>query len=942
MASGTSSSSRLMVCHVNCQSLYPHFDEFRLHFAARAYHIICLSETWLRSEITDSMVTLRGYTLLRRDRVGVVGGGVGVYVRQDVRARVIAESAGCRGEPEFMLLQVTVLGQAKILLGVVYRPPGAGSLRQFEGVFTAFLPEFRHVIVMGDFNHNVDVPSTGSRDLLDFVSSNGLHLVQHGPTHHTASVSTRIDLCFVADASRVADVGQYPVPFLSRHDLIYIRYAVGAPRRIAESFLGRCLGRMDVAAFRRDLAGQDWRPFYESVSVDDKVRLLSEAVTRVLDVHAPEERVTLRRRVAPWLTGELLERMRRRDRLRQAFRKVRTQRLEMAFRQCRDELKRDLRAARDAFYVAAFSAAEESADVWSLVRQLGILPGRKVAMDPVVSLEELNAHFLSAGSGGALGDGVEAPVGPFLPGSEFAFAPVEAAALRKVLARPSANTAGVDGLSMRMVRAALPVIGGKLLHLYNFSLVNSVFPERWKRALVCPVPKVKSPVAAADYRPISLLCCLSKILERLVADQVVRHMERWSLFDPFQSAFRASHSTQSALLRVVEDAREAIDQRLVMPIVFFDFSKAFDCVDHGILLGKLVRLNFAPSAVAWFGSYLGGRSQAVRGREGACSGWGALRSGVPQGSVLGPLLFSVFVQGLGDVVPDCSYSFYADDLQIYCRCFPFQLPECIGRLNGAIAAVGRWSASCGLRLNPGKTRAMVFGSARIVSRLLERDVPPVLVGGDVVPFSDSVTCLGVRLHRSLVWREHVHRVARKVHSVVYQLKLCRSRLPASVRRALVISLVFPHLDYCCLLLTDLPLELESVLQRSFNRGVRFVVGARRDEHITPYLARLGWLRIVDRRKLLLASFVFAVRTDGRPGYLFERIGLPVRVLDRSLRRPALSIDCVVPFCRTEGLRRSFVAVAARLWNSIPPEIRRLGSVGLFKRAYMALLLEGMG
>ncbi|XP_046466551.1 uncharacterized protein [Neodiprion pinetum] len=215
--------------------------------------------------------------------------------------------------------------------------------------------------MFGDFNVDLNAASFDTVHLRDFCTANGLHIVPHGATHHTATSSTRLDLCIVNDASNVRSFGQYPVPFLSAHDLIFVVYDVIVPAREPISFTCRRLRRVNAEALLRDLSALDWEPLYQLQSVDEKVDFLNAAILGVFDIHAPKKQVYVKRRPAPWLTAELREWIRRRDRLRRAFVKTRLPHLHVRFIALRNEVKAMLRAARDSYFLDCFQAETDDA-----------------------------------------------------------------------------------------------------------------------------------------------------------------------------------------------------------------------------------------------------------------------------------------------------------------------------------------------------------------------------------------------------------------------------------------------------------------------------------------------------------------------------------------------------------------------------------------------------
>lgn len=258
----------------------------------------------------------------------------------------------------------------------------------------------------------------------------------------------------------------------------------------------------------------------------------------------------------------------------------------------------------------------------------------------------------------------------------------------------------------------------------------------------------------------------------------------------------------------------------------------------------------------WIESYLTDRTQVVwdRARE-VSSAEATVRTGVPQGSVLGPLLFSLYISDFKSVLRHSKYNFYADDLQVYLHCEPRDLHRAIDRLNEDIASIEEWAASNKLILNGAKTQAMLMGTARYLNSIVQDSLPDVTVGGSAVRFSTQVKYLGVTIASNLSWDAQVAAVTRKVWAVLYQLKMCSHLLPQTLRSRLITTLAFPHIDYCSAVFTDITSELDLKLYRVTNACLRFVYGVRRDQHITPYYKRSRWLKVTRRREYFVGCLL---------------------------------------------------------------------------------------
>ncbi|WP_316206590.1 reverse transcriptase family protein, partial [Escherichia coli] len=251
---------------------------------------------------------------------------------------------------------------------------------------------------------------------------------------------------------------------------------------------------------------------------------------------------------------------------------------------------------------------------------------------------------------------------------------------------------------------------------FNSSIAREVFPCRWKQTRIISLKKCATPRQPKDFRPIAILCFLSKVLEKIAHDQLQEYITSKKLLDPMQTGFRKNHSTQTAVLKLTDDIRSGLDRKLVTLLLLFDFRKAFDTISPSKLLARLKSMEFSRAALGWINSYSSGRKQMVSTHLKEESNWLTTNLGVPQGSVLGPLLFCLYINNIRDTLDPCfvEYILYADDLQIYNQVPYEHLNEDIRIMQRAARAVSGWAVDASLTLNASKTKMIIFGSSRFI------------------------------------------------------------------------------------------------------------------------------------------------------------------------------------------------------------------------------------
>ncbi len=474
----------------------------------------------------------------------------------------------------------------------------------------------------------------------------------------------------------------------------------------------------------------------------------------------------------------------------------------------------------------------------------------------------------------------------------------------------------------------LPIIA----HVVNRSLIAGIFPSSYKIAHVTPL--IKKPGAdcenLSNYRPISNLKFVSKVVERVAASQLQQYLMDNNLYGKLQSAYRKHHSTETALLRVQNDITRALDNRKDVVLVLLDLSSAFDTVDHQILLHRLRdRFGIGGTALEWFSSYLSDRKQVVS-ICGQTSESQSLACGVPQGSVCGPFLFTLYTSPIEDVITSHGVNamFYADDSQLYLTLQSCDRTEQLQRLEECVRDVKAWTVSNRLLLNDLKTEVVHF-----TSRFM-REPDPIssfTVDSSDVRVAAQARNLGVIMDRHFTLSSHLNNVCRSASLAIHKIGQIRKYIDNSTTERLVHAFVTSRLDANNSLLYGLPSTDIAKLQRIQNSAVRLVSKANHDIGIVRS-EQLHWLPIKDRIVFKILLITYKALNDLAPPYISELLThyTPRRTLRSSsqcLLAPPSSREVSTAYYGN----KAFSVSAPRLWNALPFEIRNARSLATFKR-----------
>lgn len=923
-------SNYLKVIHINAQSLtyQCHIDEFVYLFDGSSHDIITVSETFYNSG--DDVIQINGYNSFFANRTSHEGGGVAVYVKNSLRCRILAQSISPQyreQRPDYIILEIS-FNTVKIIVACVYRPPKAGHVSFFQDELFSLCSDYEYVIVTGDVNAHFGslkpCDLSDAKAILELLETCNLTRVPFGPTFHQNNCESTLDMVASTCPDKLISFIQRPAGGFSAHDLLYAVYDFLLPKFQPTTITRRDFSKLDVDLLQRDILAAPWEKMLDYISIDDKVTVFNEILTNVYDKYAPLKTISIKHQPKPWFTPELKSLISQRETALARSRRTKKDCDIKAFKKVRNLVNR---VKRDLKIKYAYSILK-SEDMWQALRKLDVA-GNKPPSCSFPPAQDLNTHYASVSclDIAAVDKNIQYYESlPPLVDECFHFSDVTFPDLLKAVNSVKSNAMGVDNISIKMLKTCIVELSPPILHLFNYSLQSCSFPSLWKVAKIKPLPKKIGASALKDFRPISILCILGKILEKIVHSQMSVFLSHNNILHPFQSGFKAGHSTTTALLKVTGDIREAMGKRLISLLVLYDFSNAFPSVHHGLLLSKLHHLGLSISAINWISSYLTGRQQFVN-LDSEVSDLIDVLFGVPQGSVLGPLLYSLYVNDIGEVFGNSNFHLYADDLQNYLSFPTSDLSNAVSTINAEALKLIEYSNGHNLSINSSKTQVILIGNPKLLQKL-PASRPSVAIDGNHLPYLDSVNNLGVIIDSNLSWEQYATSVCNKSRSVLHRLRKHRDILPMAVRKRLVESLVFPILDYGAVVTFGMPVKSCLRLQRVQNACVRFVLDLPWDASISCYYSVLNWLNISQRKNYHSLCLLFKVRFYMIPSYLFCKITPVDSVCSRDRRdtKPALRL----PLHLTDKERGAFWISAVILWNQLPECILVLRSLCSFK------------
>ena len=970
-------STPFTICTLNIRSLLNPIHYTAIHEIAlnQGIHLFALTETWISPSSTFAQLsdaTPPGYTLISTPRPTppstplnkIVGGGTAFLFHNS--STLLSSSSNTYKSFEMSSITLKTL-KSKLTVFNIYRNHYIPSNRSTTSAtistrtipFSDFINDFNsfislaastphHFLITGDFNIHIDDPSDPNTKQFLLCLDNA-NLTQH-VSFATHCHNHTLDLVITTNDSLIAPkISTSPVSPSDHFPLFTSISLSPLPPPPLVNLPYRSIKSINIKKFTRDIISSQLitnPPF----NISDLIDSYNLTLSTLLNKHAPiRTKLSRPKPPNPWFTSTL--------------RKLKTgcRHLEKIWNNSHSHTDlRLLRSATNHYHKAIIKAkrlynsslltfnTNNPKTLWKTINKLlhrtsdhplpASIPQKSLPQTFAAYFSDKikNLHTLIAPSPTTASPHFPPPSPP--PDLSI-FQPATINEISTLLANCPDSSSELDPIPTTLLKQCKHALLPTITNIINLSLSTGIFPDQFKSSVVHPKLKKNNldKDNLSNYRPISNLSFISKLTERLVKNRITHHLSINNLLNPHQSAYTKFHSTETTLLELHDHLIKAMSQQQVTGVCLLDLSAAFDTIDHTILLQRLSSwFGIKATSLQWIKSYLSSRYFSVT-LNGIKSSPFQLLHGVPQGSVLGPLLFILYTTPLSSIISRTSvnHKLYADDTQLFISFSANNFTHNIKLLQDTISDISSWMSTNFLSLNPSKTEFMLIGLPIQLAKITN---PSLCVSQNVTlkPVS-SARNLGFILDSNLSLSDHISSVSKNCFIHIRDLRRIRKTLTHSSALTIATSLIHSKLDYCNSLYLNTSHQNINRLQLIQNAAARAVTRTPRFHHISPILKSLHWLKIPQRIEFKILSLTYKLLQNNKPTLLRQLLTIQTGRTTRS--STAVSLQRPTNPSRLKISDRSFHYSAPVLWNNLPQHLRAYSPQYTAQPSYHPLLLS---
>lgn len=902
--------------------------------------IVGIVETHVTTDFNNNEIGIDGYNTICCYTHSRHTGGVILYVKEEYKYK---EIVNIEYENNVWIVGAKVnVNKENYYIYMLYHSPSKSDavfIDKLNDLLEDIVENKGIIYIIGDFNINLAEPSYYSTQLTNTVKSYGLVQIVNKYTRITNNTRSKIDLVItnVKDAKHEV----HNTPKISDHSIVTIELE----KQIAnttEKKLIRNYKRMNTTQFQMDLLNRDW--IYNSTDIDDLAETLADSLLQTLNEHAPVEEIVINTKWGNkrWWTRNINDEMKERDRLYRKAIITKVERDWIEYKLKRNSIVTLIRREKQKYYQEKIDQVRNNPkEMWKELKKItignrrnnigkGICFEDTVISDNQTVSEKFNSYFLDSicqlctnNNGNNIIDNDS--LKKINTNCKFeSFKIVEMNELRKVVGRMKNKESSVNGINTRILKLAYEIIGDRFLQVINTSLQSGRFPTNWKLTTIIPIEKITNTIKCEEHRPINMVPCYEKLLEMVVNEQFIEYIENNKLLTAYQAGFRNKNSCESAIQTVLYKWKDAIEQNLIVGVVFLDFKRAFETINRQLLILKLKRYGLGSKIIEWFESYLDSRKQVVKYGE-TVSSEQLTTYGVPQGTVLGPNLFILYINDIVHHIKDSNIQLFADDTILYVVGSDVQ--NVINIINIELENVLKWLNMNSLYINVNKTKFMIIKSK--LSRLDTENHVDVLINNIRIDQVNEIKYLGVIIDEHLSFSNHAIYVANKVIKKANLIGRAGQDMSIYTKLTIYKTIILPHFNFCSTVLFLLNNQELQILQKRQNRVMRHILNCNRRTSIKLMLDTLNLLSVRQIIYLNTLIFIYKIVHNMVPIHLLQNCTFVREIHDYNTRG---SQNFYIPTVKHNYSQKSLYHNGLKLYNSLPEHIKESTTLNKFKLA----------
>ena len=943
------SSKQIKIGTVNTRSLKGKSQLVMEMLVKENIDLLFVTESWLKNKEEDK-IWLRSQEFSKDPwqseniprRGQKRGGGIMLITKKYIKKQLIKIIK--HEKFEAAIWKLSICSKELIVLGVYHPPEPTGNnmifIDKLADEVVDLQSRYKNIIMLGDLNIHVnDLGDNDAIYLLDAMLSLGFTQEVKSATHRLGNT---LDLIFISQFSSIKFNKVMVTDMLSDHRFVVAELNIGKPKPVCKDIQVR---KVTDTAIRQIGEHFEDTSIINASSINEAVHAYEKESERLMDKYCPMKKIKVVNKTrVPWFddnakTQRKIVRNRERCWLKYgenhqwtAYKRERTRYVNIIRHNKTQIYSGKVLKAKgnikelyqivyglcgdvtEQIYPKANSDADLANDFAEFFLNKIVTIRTKFEKVPVFEPKEKSIPLLSK------------------------FAPLTTKQVSNLVMSMKTKSCELDTLPTKILKEILPNCISALTKLINLSL-ESVFAENWKIAIVRPlIKKIGLDLIYKNFRPVSNLSFISKLVEKAALCQFLDHCKEYDLIPDYQSAYRENYSCETAVVKFVNDILWGMENQKVTACLFMDLSAAFDTVDHDLLLNILEKqYGISDTALHWYDSYLRPRSFKVCINQNYSKAI-PLEFSVPQGSASGANLFTAYCATINDIIPkETTLQGFADDHFIYRLITPRKDEyEVLSDLESTMTKVKIWMDQMKLKLNTDKTEFIEFGSKQQISKC---SISTFNAGNDIINRNCSVRCLGAFLDSALTMETHIKTKTQLAMTNLIKIKNIRNFLTREACTTLMVGLVLSHMDYCNSILIGVTSTRIKSLQRIQSMAAKIILLRDKYSSTKNALRELHWLPICERIKYKILTLMFKITHGQAPVYLTNLVTLRPQST-RNLRSNTDQLIYIVPHVKYKTFAfRSFSVQGPLLWNRLPHELRTITSFEHFKNSLKTWLMS---